>query len=121
MAAPILDEDEIIRYLKSPCNVEMINIIQSGAVQALMDMYDRETTRDEFLRMAAPCIALHSQCAKLWLLNNIHEVFKGGDLTDDRFVQAKEGLSDLIRKQTETVIESVKRLQLCPSDQDVVH
>lgn len=121
MADPVLDEQQIIQLLKAPCTVEMVNILQSGAVQALVDLYDRKVTRDEFTAMASPCIALYGQCSKLWLLDNIKDVFMTGDLTAQRFDDAKNGLADVIRKQAETVIEQVKRLQLCPTSQDQVH
>jgi hypothetical protein len=121
MADPVLDEAHIIQLLRAPATVEMINILQAGAVQALMDLYDRKVTRDDFAAMASPCIALYSQTAKLWLLHNIQDVFDGGDLTHERFVVASEGLSEIIRKWAEVVIEQVKRLQMCPGDKDVVH
>lgn len=121
MADPILDEDMIVTLLKTPVSVESVNVLQHGAVQALIDLYDRKCTREEFVNLASPCIALYGQASKLALLANVEVVFDHGDLDKDRFTRARDGLVDLIRKQTETVIDVVKRLQLCAGTQDHVH
>lgn len=121
MADPILDEDMIVTLLKTPVSVQNVNAIQAGAVQALIDLYDRKCTREEFVNLASPVLALYGQAAKLSLLANVEIVYDSGDLDKDRFNRARDGLVDLIRKQTETVIDVVKRLQLCAGTQDHVH
>jgi hypothetical protein len=121
MADPILDEDYIVTLLKAPVNHETTNMIQAGAVQALLDLYDRKVTRDVFCDEGSVCLALYGQASKLWVLNNIQEVYSRGELTEERFKIAKDQLCDLIRKQAEMVIETVKRLQLCSTSEDKVH
>ena len=121
MSDPVLDEQYIIELLRCPVKAETVTMLQGGAVQALIDLYDRKVTREEFANLASPCLALYGQTAKLWLLANIEGVFDSGDLDKDRFVKAREGLENLVRKQAETVIEIVKRLQTCPTSQDKVH
>jgi hypothetical protein len=121
MADPILDEDTIVALLKTPVSARNVNAIQAGAVQALIDLYDRKCTREEFVNLASPCIALYGQAAKLALLANVEIVYDSGDLDKERFNRARDGLIDLVRKQTETVIDVVKRLQLCAGSQDHVH
>lgn len=121
MADPVLDEEMIADLLKCPISPENVGRIQAGAMQALMDLYDRKATRDEFIAMATPCVALYGQTSKLWLLANVRMVFDSGDLDTNRFEQAQTGLSDIIRVQCETVIEIVKRLRMCPTSQDKVH
>jgi hypothetical protein len=121
MADPVNDENMILELLRSPIKAETAGRLQSGAVQALIDIYDRKTTREEFLQMAAPCVALYGQVCKLWILQSIQSVFEDGDLDKERFDKAREGLEDVIRVQAESVIEIVKRLQMCPTSQDAVH
>lgn len=125
MGDPILDEDYIITLLRAGPEAgttgEAVAIVQQGAIQALMDIYDRKVTRDEFSHLASPCIALYGQAAKLWLLNNIHDVFAGGDLDEARFRLALDALVELMRKQSDTVIEIVERLKQCPTSQDKLH
>lgn len=121
MADPILDEDLIVSILQCPINSEQVNRIQAGAMQAMVDLYDRKATRDEFISLSAPCVALYGQASKLSLLGNIKHVCEQGDLDLNNINKSTERLEDLIRKQCETVIEIVKRLKLCPTSQDRVH
>lgn len=121
MSDPVLDEEGIIALLKCSITPETVGALQAGAVQAMIDLYDRKVTRAEFIEQLAPCIALYGQVAKIWLLANVESVFDSGDLDKARFVQAREGLEHIVRKQAETVIELVKRLQMCPGSQDALH
>jgi hypothetical protein len=121
MADPILNEQEIILLLRAAASPDNVARLQTGAVQALIDLYDRKVTREEFLHSAAPCLTLYGSAAKLWLLENIHGVYAEGALDQERFTQAARGLEDLIRKQAESVIDIVRRMQLCPTSEDRVH
>lgn len=121
MADPVLDEDNIVSLLKAPATVDCIDMIQGGAVQALCDLYDRKTTRDEFTTGAAKCLALYGQGAKMWVLNNIKQVYAHGNLDEACFQRAEQGLAQLLRKQAEEVIELVRRLQECPTSDKRVH
>lgn len=121
MADPVLDEDLIVSLLKSTISADSVARLQMGTVQALVDLYDRKVTRDEFTTAASHCLALYGQLAKLWLLTNIESVYDAGHLDKNNFKQAAAGLQDIVRKQCEGVIEIVKRLQLCPTSEDKVH
>lgn len=121
MVSPLLDEDWMITLLRSPPNAEMVDRIQAGAAQALIDLYDRKVTRDVFLEQATPCFALYGQCAKLWLLKHIKNVYDEGSLDASAFAKAEQGLSELIQRQSEEIINLVQRLKMCPNDEDRVH
>lgn len=121
MADPILNEDLIVELLKSAVNRPNTGRLQQGAVFALCDLYDRGVTRDEFTTAASLCLSLYAQCAKVWVLGNVEEVFDSGELDKNKFATAIGQLEDVIRKQCEDVIEIVKRMQACPTSKDQVH
>lgn len=121
MSDPVFDEDYICALLAVPVNLQMIVTLQTGALQALIDLYDRKVTREEFMNNVAPCVTLYGQCAKLWMLASVQKAYAENDLTEERFQQTEKSMVELIRKQSQTVIEIVKRLQLCPTSQDKVH
>lgn len=121
MADPVLDEEMIISFLRVPKSCEYVNSLQSGCMQALADLYDRKVTRDEFVQGAAVCVAAYAQCSKLWMLNNVREVFEDGTLTAEKFKDADERMAQILRKHTEVVVELVKRLQECPTSKDPVN
>jgi hypothetical protein len=109
MADPLFDENHILSLLSVPINRDNIDAVQAGAVQALMDLYDRKVTREEFVACLAPCLVLYGQAAKLWILHNVKDVHDAGYLETEKFDEASEGLCDSMRKHCETVIEIVKR------------
>lgn len=121
MADPVFDEEFIKALLKSTVCVDNVTRLQQGAVFALVDLYDRKVTRDEFTSAASACLALYGQLAKLWVLDNVEKVFDEGELDKSRFTIARASLQDLIRVQCEGVIDIVKRLQECPASGDKVH
>lgn len=121
MADPIMDEENIRLLLSSPPGLDNIGMIQCGAAQALLDMYDRKVTRAEFVEHASKCLALYAQCAKLWLINNVEIAHTAQPLDHEAFERARTGISDIIRAQSMALIEQVKRLEQCPTSQDKVH
>lgn len=121
MADPVLDEDHIVQLLTVPVRADTISYLQQGAVQAMIDLYDRKVTREDFIEMLAPCIALYGQAAKLWILANIEAVHDSGELDKARFIKARHGLAEIIQKQTASVVEVVEKLAACPTSQDKVH
>lgn len=121
MVSPILNEKLIIDLLKTPAGNDGAMRIQHGAVYALVDVHDRKATREEFTTMAEVCLALYAQSAKLWVLNNIEEAFNQGGVNANSFANAREELINVMRKQSEAVIDIVKRLQECPENEDKIH
>lgn len=121
MADPVLDEQNIVALLRCPIKAETVGRLQAGAVQAMIDLYDRKVTREEFINAIAPCITLYGSAAKIWILDNVRVSHEDGQLDAATFDQAMNGLADLTRKQAEIVVEMVKRLIQCPTSQDHVH
>jgi len=121
MSDPVLDEENIIDLLRCPVKAATVGRLQAGAVQAMIDLYDRKVTREEFINALAPCITLYGSAAKIWMLANVRAVHEDGDLDTAKFDHAMSALEDLTRKQSETVVEVVKRLIQCPTSQDPVH
>lgn len=114
-------EDLLVEMLSVPVSVQTIGTIQTGAVRALVNLYDRKVTRDEFCVMAAPLIELHTQSAKLWILHNIHAVYVEGDLDETRFKEAHDGLTKLITAGVERAIEIVKKTRECAQPGDAIN
>ena len=123
MTDALLDEEYIKQLLASTptTDPESIGRLQAGALQALVDMYDRKSTREAFMHHAAAAVALYGQASKLWMLTNIKIAFDSGDLDHARFMEAQNGLIELLRKQAATVGSIVALLQQCPSNEDRVH
>jgi hypothetical protein len=121
MGDPLLNEHAIIALLQANPADKATAEIQAGAASALMDLYDRGATRAEFGEMALSCLGLYSQTAKLVLMLNIKAAYDRDLVTEETINEAISGLTNLVRKQSDTVIEIVGRLMQCPTSQDKVH
>lgn len=121
MSDPIIDEEGILMLLEQEILPGNVNALQSGAVQAMVNLYDRKVTREEFCALLTPCLALYGQASKLWLLNNIYNVHKSHGLDDARFTAAAKELSAVISKHVDEVVGIVERVQQCPTSRDKVH
>lgn len=121
MSDPFLDEDGIIALLTCAPIRDNVARLQTGAVQALADLYDRKVTRQEFLSGASLCLSLYSSAARMDILASTYDVFENGTLSTASFEKASGQLQDLIRVQCDNTIELVRRLQKCPTSQDKIH
>lgn len=122
MVSPILDEDWIKKLLQHPPTTENIGALQAGALQCMLDMYDRKVTREEWVENHSKCVTLYTQVAKLYLIEHVHnDLFKNNLLSEETFVNAENALMDLIRVVADDLIGIMKRLELCPRTEDKVH
>lgn len=121
MADPVFDEDYILHLLALPVTVDCVDGLQAGAAQALIDLYDRKVTRDEFIENFAKCLSLYSYGAKLNMLHSVKARFDDKTLTENSFKETDARLCDVITKQAQTVAELMKRLKECPTSVDKIH
>lgn len=121
MASPHLDEGQILCLLDCPVDAEHVNMLQAGAAQALIDVFDRKVTRDHFIEMMGECLALYGQAAKMWMLQNVKYTHDEVGVTDDNIKRAMVGITSLVDKQAEAVQTVVKKLMQCPMDEDPIH
>jgi hypothetical protein len=121
MADPVLDEDRILNKLAMPSKFENLGLIQEGAIQALVDLYDRGVTREEYLTLASSCVSLYAQTAKFYVIASMNDLFCDGTLDKTAFDNALKSLSAVIDAQRETVIGTVCRLKMCPSSAEKIH
>ena len=121
MADPVFDERYIMHLLGAPASFENTEFHQTGAAQALIDLYDRKVTRDEFITSASQCLSLYSTTSKMRMLHRIKDVFDAGDLNIEAFAKADAELKAVITKQTTYVLALVTRLMQCPTSEDNVH
>ncbi len=118
---PILDEDVILRLLRSPVVNHNLELLQAGAAQALIDMYDRDGSREAFAMHASNCLALYASIGRMYLLNSMKVMFKEGVLVEQSFDTAQDDLQQLIRAQAMSVGEAMEKLKQCASSEDPIH
>lgn len=121
MADPVLDEDGIIALLSTPINPQTSEAVEAGAVQLMMDMFDRKCDRREFASHVGMAVTLYASCSRLQLLNSIREVWEAGNLNEQRIGKAYNEITDLIRAQQVSCVAMMERLKQCPTSQDKLH
>ena len=121
MADPIFDEAYIMHLLTAPPSPENCEYHQTGAAQALVDLYDRKVTREEFITAASQCLSLYSTTSKLRMVHAIRDTFDSDGLSAEKFDKADHDCREVITKQAGILITTVKRLMQCPTSEDKVH
>lgn len=124
MADPILDEEHILEVLGLPTDASPSATcarLQTGALMALIDAYDRRATRDQFIVIASEALALHTIAGKSLMLASTHELFREEALTEASFLTASASAADITSGKVAALIEIVQRLSKCPTTKDVVN
>ena len=121
MADPILDETYIIDDLAAPVSLEHLTYIKRGSVQALLDMHDRQLTRENFLQMAGDAVSLYAMLARFEILDSLGDLFKSGTLKQETFDKAFRDLTNLIVAKQDQVRKHMEFVMQCPTSADKVH
>lgn len=121
MGDPFHDPERILYLLNHPICPDNLGKVQGGCTQTLMDCWDREVTRDEFVDMVVPILTLNASCAKLWMLDKIIAPYREGKLTDEVFQAAIDGLTQMVGENVAACVKIVTRVAECPTSEDVIH
>jgi hypothetical protein len=118
MSDPVFDENEIKRLVALPVRVANIEEIQQGAFQTMVDFYDRGVTREYYAGALMQTLILYGQCAKLWMLNSIHDCYHNGQLGEAAFDTTYNSLKNMVEGQQKVVVGLVEAMQECPTSKD---
>lgn len=125
MTSPIIDEDVMMEALKAapPTAIaEHAGRLRSGAALLLLDAFDRQVTRDQFMAIMGAAIELVDNVGRFQMVHNVKT-----------FMQetGKVGMPDLevtltslvtsVGNCTAQCTQMAKMLQECPRDEDKVH
>lgn len=117
----ILDECVILHLLEAPPAASNTERLQNGALNTVIDMYDRKVTRDEFIAGIGHALNLYGQCAKLYVLAHVKGSFDRNELNAADFKTVEEALVARISGSAQYLTKLVERMQLCPNKGDAVN
>jgi hypothetical protein len=118
---PQFNEQLIIDCVASKAGVETIGPLQSSAMMALVDAYDRKVERKYFCSLALGALALHTAMGRLHTTNAVR-----GILADAGHPVGKEmdAIVDNVTKVAEArrleLQDMVKLLVQCPTEDDPI-
>lgn len=125
MSNPVLDEKRIMAILSGKVpHDSQLNItcrLQTGAIMAMIDAYDRKVDRDSFILCISYAMGLHTIASKRLLVTHLHELFRDDTLTDAQFCVAEAELNKMADTKLGELIEFVTKLAQCPVAGDSVN
>lgn len=117
MTSPILDEAVIIDALEH-CDNEMKH--GSGLLMLLVDAYDREITRDQFIASVSSAISCADNIGRHSLVCGIKKFLIANSYTISPadIETAVAQTSDLLKRSTADCLKMARLLAQCPTDED---
>jgi hypothetical protein len=121
MADPIVDERYLMAALDAPASLAAVEDLQSSALVAVIDAWDRKILRDPFVALTASAFSLHTQLGRLHMVARIHEMFKQDKLTDERLTDADLQLLAFCEAERISLVKLASLVAQCPTSAVSVH
>lgn len=125
MVSPLIDEDVMFAALK-PTATEQLGEnaarLRAGASLLMLDAYDRNVTRDQFIATMIPAVAFLDMLSKFEMMNSVKKFELNHGCVTKADIETSLGeivshLSTCLQQCT----EMAKLIQHCPLDEDQVH
>lgn len=120
MADPIIHEPMLLAALSPPVTVAGIEALQSAALMATVNGFDRRLTRDSYINLTASAFSLHTHLGRLHMINRIHELFKQEKLTEERLSEAETQLLAFCEAERVTLKNLTSLVTMCPTSNDPI-
>lgn len=121
MASPLINEGMILGILDAPPSSETAVSLQTGSLLAILDGFDRQIKREEFVNMSNEAIGLHNACARLDSLASMLRLLKEGKLDETLLNRAVTNLSKMAEKHRSALQKQMELVAQCPWDDDAKH
>ena len=121
MADPIIDERMLMETIAVPVSLAMVERLQSGALMAAINAFDRKLERGAYIELTASAFSLHTHLGRLHLVARINEIFKQGKLTKERLAEAELGLIGFCESERVAMRGLTGLVAQCPTSNDIVN
>lgn len=121
---PKFDEQMLLSCLEGLPTVENIGSLQSGAMLALIDCYDRKVDREFFGAVAAAALALHTAMGRLYTTAVMKNIVKQPQFKADPDKEMQgimSSLTDHAAKRQAELSQMVHLLVQCPTGADAIN
>lgn len=109
--------------LAQPPTYQNVGPVQSGAMMALIDSYDRKVEREFFCGIAALSLSLHSAMGRLHTVNTLKEIAKDPQFMADparAFDEALKSLESHAAQRHKELNQMAHLLVQCPTEADTI-
>jgi hypothetical protein len=110
----------ILECLEVPVKTENIGAIQSGAIMAIVDAFDRQIERNHFVMLCDYAMTLHGALGRMYTLLSMRQLAVSEDLNTGTIDHAVERLTEhAVMKQVQ-LRELMGKVAQCPTANDPV-
>lgn len=123
-SGPLFDEQMIIDCLSQPVSFEAIGPLQSAAMMALVDCYDRKVEREFFGNIAATALALHTAMGRLHTTSVLRAMAKEEQFKDNPEREIDGAIKSLTQHATlrqKELNQMIHLLVQCPTGEDSIN
>lgn len=118
----LLDEQQLADMLSAQVgDASGSERLQHAGVFLIMDAWDRNLTREEFMTALAAGMGLHSLCGKHNLLIQVFNHHINGTLDAALLQNTRAFTADQIAKSQADAVAVLSRIRQCATSDDVVH
>lgn len=125
MTSPIIDEAVMMDALKMPSEDELAvtaKRLRAGASLLLLDAFDRDVTRDQFLAALGAATALMDAVGKHEMLLSVKTFEKNNPVVTKADIEvALSSVKQLIEVGVDQCTKMAELLRQCPLTEDKVH
>lgn len=121
MVSPQINEGMIVGVLDIPTEPEATAQLQSGSVLAIVDGFDRQLQRAEFIRIVTEAVALHGLVGRLESLSMILRLIEQDKLDAKRVREAVHSLTISADHHRMELKKHMELVAQCPWDDDAKH
>ena len=121
MADPMINERMLVDTISVPASLENIERLQSGALMATINGFDRRLQREPYIELAAAAFSLHTHLGRLHMVARIKELFNQEKLTKERLNDAEEQLIAYCEHERVALQKLTGLVVQCPTSADPVN
>ncbi len=125
MTSPVIDEDVMMQALQLPTSEELAvtaSRLRTGASMLLLDAFDRDVTRDQFLAAIGAAASLIDAVGKHEIMLSVKTFEKGhGVVTKADIEVALGSIKQMIEVGVDQCTKMAELLRQCPLNEDKVH
>ena len=118
---PLLDENQMLKMLKTAISRQTANEVQAGAVLSVVDAYDRGVDRQTFLRILNEAVMLYDYLGCLSTVGRIQDIFAHNELTSDKITEGINAFATSSTVARDKLLEVVQLITEMPPSTATIH
>jgi len=121
VGSPLINEEMLVGVLDTPADPDTTQQLQSGSVLSILDGFDRQLQRTEFIRVLTEAMALHGLVGRLETLSTVVAIIESDKVDLKRLKEAVAGQRASAEQHRKALKKQMELVAQCPWDHDAKH